>query len=305
MGRARRHQGGRSEAADLVQRQRHVSREGSVSRPLLPHRLRRHQPDDVDRRRRESRRALLARHELLRRHLLARRPAGRLRAAPHQRSVARRDARETRRLGAARRRLQVPRGVHRQGPRRQDRHLGRHHPADELRPEEEVSGDREHLRRPAQLVRAEDVLAVRPAFLRRQGHRHAGARRDGLHRRADRRHGDEQPIEGVSRRRLEERRRRRVSRIASCGTRPPPRSTPPTTSRGSASTAARPAARTRSAGCCSIPTSTRPRCRSPAATTTAWTRSAGTSSGWASRWTIATANRRTSTTPASCRGRCC
>ena len=43
--------------------------------------------------------------------------------------------------------LALPRGVHGQGPRRQDRHLGDHHPADQLRPVEEVPGDRVHLRR--------------------------------------------------------------------------------------------------------------------------------------------------------------
>ena len=101
----------------------------------------------------------------------------------------------------ARRRLEGARGVRRQGARRQDRHLGRHRPADELRPEEEVSGHREHLRRAAQLVRAEDVLAVRPALLRRQGDRHAADGRARLHRRADRRHGHVEPLEGVPRRR--------------------------------------------------------------------------------------------------------
>ena len=39
----------------------------------------------------------------------------------------------------------------------EDRHLGRHRPAAELRPGEEVPGDREHLRRAAGLVRAEGV----------------------------------------------------------------------------------------------------------------------------------------------------
>ena len=42
---ARRPEGRRGEAADLVQRQRHVSGQGSVLRPLLPHQLRRHRPD--------------------------------------------------------------------------------------------------------------------------------------------------------------------------------------------------------------------------------------------------------------------
>ena len=51
----------------------------------------------------------------------------------------------------------VSRSLRRQGPRRQDRHLGHHHPPDQLRPAQEVSGDREHLRRAAGLVRSQDV----------------------------------------------------------------------------------------------------------------------------------------------------
>ena len=91
------------------------------------------QPDDADRGRRESRRPLLpdmtyfidtySRVDL----------PTRVRAAPHERWFARRDAREGRHLGPPRRRLEGARGIRRQGPRRQDRHLGRHHPADELR----------------------------------------------------------------------------------------------------------------------------------------------------------------------------
>ena len=48
-------QGGRGETPDLVQRQWHVSRQGPVLGPLLPDRLRRLQPHDVDRRGREPR----------------------------------------------------------------------------------------------------------------------------------------------------------------------------------------------------------------------------------------------------------
>ena len=72
---------------------------------------------------------------------------------------------------------------------------------DELRSDEEVSRHREHLRRAAGLVRAEDV---------QHADRHAGAGRARLHRRADRRHGHGEPVEGVPRRRVEEPRRRRL-----------------------------------------------------------------------------------------------
>ena len=72
-----------------------------------------------------------------------------------------------------------------------------------------------------------------------------------------------------------------------------------------ASTARPPAARTRSAGCCSSRSSTRPRCRPPAATTTGWTRSGGTSSGWDGRSARTTPRRPTSTMPTGCRATCC
>ena len=61
-----------------------------------------------------------------------------------------------------------------------------------FRSDEEIPGHREHLRRPAGLVRAQDVRGLQPD---------AGHRRARLHRRADRRHGHEQPLEGVPRRR--------------------------------------------------------------------------------------------------------
>ena len=61
----------------------------------------------------------------------------------------------------------------------------------------------------------------------------------------------------------------------------------------------------RSAGCCSSRSSTRSRCRRPAATTTGWTRSGGTNSGWDGRSDRNTPNRRTSTTPTGCRARSC
>ena len=180
-----------------------------------------------------------------------------------------------------------------EGARRHDRHLGHHHPPDELRSGEEVSGHREHLRRAAGLVRAEDV---------QHAGRHAGARRARLHRRADRRHGHGEPIEGVPRRRVARTSATPASRIASSGTRPSPRSTRTTTSRASASTARRPADRTRRAA--AVPSGVlqgRGR-RTPAATTTAWTRSGGTSSGWAGRSARTTRRRRTWTTRTKLKG---
>ena len=74
-----------------------------------------------------------------------------------------------------------------------------------------------------------------------------------------------------------------ASPIGFCGTKRSRRSIRPTTLPASASMERRPAVRIRSVRCCSIPSFTRSRCRSPAATTTGWTKSGGTSSGWAGR----------------------
>ena len=87
--------------------------------------------------------------------------------------------------------------------------------------------------------------------------RHAGAGRARLHRRADRRHGHVEPLEGVPRRARGRTSATPASPIASSGTRRSPRSIRGTTSRASASTAARRADRTRWARCSSIPSSTR------------------------------------------------
>jgi hypothetical protein len=71
---------------------------------------------------------------------------------------ARRDGRgPRRRFGTFRRWVEAARNIRGQGPRRRHRHLGPDLQADELRSQEEVPGDREHLRRPAGLVRAEVV----------------------------------------------------------------------------------------------------------------------------------------------------
>ena len=73
----------------------------------------------------------------------------------------------------------LPGTVQGEGGRRQDRSLRAHLAADELRSEEEVSGDREHLHRPAGRVRAEDVCGLPPPA--------AGDRRARVHHRVRRR----------------------------------------------------------------------------------------------------------------------
>ena len=150
-------------------------------------------------------------------------------------------------------------------------------------PAQEVPGHRADLRRPAGLVRPQDVQpqpAVRVAD------------RPRLHRRPDRRHGDGQPLQGVPRRLLEEPQGRRLPRPHPLASRPPPTKYPVVRPRpASASTAARPAARTRRAACCSTPSSTRSPSPTAAATTIAWTRPRGTSSGWATRSARSTPSR--------------
>ena len=59
--------------------------------------------------------------------------------------------------GAAGHGLAAARGFRRQGTRRQDRHLGHHLPAQELRSQPEIPGHRADLRRPAGLVRSQDL----------------------------------------------------------------------------------------------------------------------------------------------------
>ena len=140
---------------------------GPVLHPLLPRQLRRHRPGRPDRGQRHP-------------HGRSSRPTASTSSTPTSRvdmppvhELRRADGRQARlqagggghhraegeRLGAAG-------GVRRQGPRRQDRHLGHHLPAAELRPGEEVPGDRADLRRPAGLVRAQ-VVQRRPAASRR------------------------------------------------------------------------------------------------------------------------------------------
>ena len=73
----------------------------------------------------------------------------------------------------------------------------------QLRSGEKISGDREDLRRAAGLVRSQDL---------QRGCARPGAGGAGIHRRADRRHGHQQPLQGLSRCGVQEPGRRRISR---------------------------------------------------------------------------------------------
>ncbi len=169
-----------------------------------------------------------------------------------ERSVGRDGSGEGRRRRTAGHRLAHAGSLHIQGARRRDRHLGHHHSADQLRSRQEVSGDRKHLRRAAGFVRPEDLQHPEPACRRIAELGFIVVQIDGM---------------GTSNRSkaFHEWAGRTwatpASPIASSGTRPSPRSTRTTTSRASASTAGRPAGRTRPARCCSIPSSTRSPCR--------------------------------------------
>ena len=227
--------------------------------------------------RRQPRRPLLAGHEVLRRHVFARRPAAGLelrrtsdRQARHGRSRRPTSRRSSPRAGSA------PEVFAAKGRDGKTDIWGVIVRPDQLRSDEEISGDREHLRRAARLVRAEDRSAPVSAACMRAG-------RARLYRRADRRDGDR-----TGRRRSTTSRGRTsatpASPIGSSGTRRSPRSIRSTTSRASASTAARRADRMRSAALLFHPRLLQGRrCRTPAVTTTAWTRSGGTSSGWDGR----------------------
>ena len=97
----------------------------------------------------------------------------------------------------------------------------------------------------------------------------------------------------------------RVSPIAFSGTRRSRQSTGGTTSRVWDSTARPPADRTRWADCSFIQSSIKSPTPILAATTTGWTRSGGTSSGWAGRSGPSTPRRPTWRTRANSRAPCC
>ena len=144
----------RGRAHDLFRRERHGCGQGSVLRPLLPHQHRRHGPAAADPGRCQSHRRVLGRREALRRHVFARRRGAGHRAAPRGRCIAGRNAGKDRHHRADEGRLEAARSLRGEGPRRPHGHLGRHRQADRLRSGEEVPGHREHLRRPAELLRA-------------------------------------------------------------------------------------------------------------------------------------------------------
>ena len=134
--------------------------------------------------------------------------------------------------------------------------------------------------------------------------RFAVADRPRLHRRADRRHGHGQPLQGVPRRLLAEPQGRRLPRPRSCGTRPPRRSIRTTTSAASASTATS-AGGQNATGRRALP----PRLLQGRRGGVRLPRQphgqglAGTSSGWATRSARSTPPARTSTTPPALRGK--
>ena len=175
-----------------------------------------------------------------------------------------------------------------------DRHLGHRLPAVELRSGAQVPGHRVHLRRAARFLRPQVLprLLVTsrpwPSWASSSASATAWARATAP-RPSTTSAARTSPTP--------------ASPTASSGTRPWRPRTRPTTSPGSASTGTPPAARTPSPASSSTPSSTRPASPPAAATTTAWTRSGGTSSGWAGRSGPSTPPPPTSTTPRKLQGK--
>ena len=244
---------------------------------------------------RESQRVVLARHEVLRRHLLARRHGAGRRAARETTTTASSWSSRSGDIARARRgRVEAARGLHRQGPRRQDRHLGRHLPADQLRRVEEVSGDREHLRRAA---RHRSCPSRSPPTTRCRRIAELGfivVQIDGMGTTIDPRRST------TSRGRTSGRRLPRSHPVAQGG-----RGEVPVLRHHARRDLRHIGGRTELAGRAAVPSRVLQgrACRRPAATTTGWTRSGGTSSGWAGRSARSTRRRRTSTTPTKLQGK--
>ena len=118
LGGPQRRPGRRQSAADLLHRQRHVPREGSLLRSLLPHQHRRHRAAGADKGGRQSLGRAVGRRHALHRHLLAGRSRAGDRAAPDLRRRAGLDAREGRHHRARESRLEGARGLRREGARR-------------------------------------------------------------------------------------------------------------------------------------------------------------------------------------------
>ena len=211
--------GRRRQAADLVQRQRHVSGQGSVLRPLLPHQLRRHRPDAADRRRREPRRRrsradrqyyvdTYSRVDLPPVVRAARGPTTARSCASSSAATSPSSSRPA----GSRPKSSSPRAA----TARPTSGASSIRPT-ELRPGEEVSGHREHLRRAAGLVRAEDVRRATTRCRRWPSSASSSCRSTAWARATARRRST------TSRGRISA---TPASPIASCGTRRSPRSIP-------------------------------------------------------------------------------
>ena len=197
MGRAQRDRRRRRQAPDLVQRERHVSGEGSVLRPLLPDQLRRHGPDAADTTADANHVVMFSSDRSYYVDTYSRVDlANGIRAAAWQRWLARNarwkraDIAELKKAGWKPPEVFVAKG--RDG-------------------KTDIWGV---IYRPTNFDAAKKYPVIENIYAGPQGsfvpksfaalQRHAGNRRDRLHRRADRRHGYEQSLEGVPRCRLEE-----------------------------------------------------------------------------------------------------
>ena len=155
-------QGGRREAADLVQRRRHECRQGSVLPALLPHQLRRHRPHAADHGRRESHRRVLVGHDssmsiTIRASILPSVLELDVRSAMAQPRHASSKAATSPR--SSKPGWKAPEVFVAKGRDGTTDIWGLVWKPTRLRSGEEVSGDRIHLRRAARLAHAEDVHA--------------------------------------------------------------------------------------------------------------------------------------------------
>ena len=267
---------------------------GPVSRPLLPRELRRHGLARAHRGRRHAHRGSC-------------RPTGAFSSTRFRASICRRctscaapERAAGLRAGARRCSARSRRGLdgagalRGQGPRRQDRHLRRDLPADELRSGEEISRHREHLRRAARQLCAAKHFARGSGTSRSRSSASSSCRSTAWARNRRRKAFHDVCWKNLGDAGFPD----RIAWMKAAAA----KRTRRWTSRASASTAAARAARAPCARCWRMATSTKSPSPTAAATTTAWTRSGGTSSGWAGPSARITPSSPTSTNAAQAAG---
>ena len=150
----------RGQPADLFLRQRCAAGRRSLPHPLLPHRLRWQRIHLPHSRRRYAPGLVLTGHELSGRRLLYGKQSPRCRIAQCRRRQSGDAAGDSRYQSSGSRRLESPRSIYSQGPRRENGHVGIDCTPYQFRPEPEVPGDRIYLPRPRRPVCAQNLHSV-------------------------------------------------------------------------------------------------------------------------------------------------